>query len=81
MKQVALCALPYLAACLVPAAAFGAIYSAGGWSPLWGLVAGGIALVGALLAQAVRVLVGKWRERARLDATEEWLRRQKRGEQ
>lgn len=49
--------LPYAVALLVPSVILGVLYVLEGRSPLWGLVGGGIGLLGAALAQAVRVLL------------------------
>lgn len=74
MKRAALCALPYLVAFGVPAAVLGVLFVADGQSGLYGLFGGMIALLGALLMLATRLVVRRRAQEAELDEALEWLR-------
>jgi hypothetical protein len=76
VKRLALASLPYLVAALVPTAILGALFSMSGQTPLYGLFGGGIALIGAMLAQIVRVAIANRAAEAELDAHFEWLRKE-----
>lgn len=75
MRRSTLCALPYLVAFTVPAAALGALFVADGQSPLYGLFGGVIALLGALLMLVTRLVIRRRTQEAELDEALEWLRK------
>jgi hypothetical protein len=71
---------PYAIAVLVPSAILGVLYALNGRSPLWGLVGGGIGLIGALLATATRVLLAPKMGESEVEALARELDEQERWE-